>query len=116
MKEERRAAQRFPLNLKLHYTCVPTGPSGAGETINIGGGRVGLLFTASHPLAVGQSVDLRIDWPLLKKGRALELVILGPVIRTENRPEGLAIAVRISRIDLRDVRRAGGLSQEGHAP
>ena len=103
-RSESRAQIRFPLQLELRYSVAdPSGSieNGSGRTIDISS--VGLSFTAERPLAMGQMIDLSIDWPVRLDGDVqLQLVVSGVVVRTSGTVTGL----RIGRHEFRTRRAA----------
>jgi PilZ domain len=96
---ERRSNTRFPLSLDLRYTIFdPSGPktTGSGRTIDLSSS--GLSFVAEGQLAVGQTLDAAIHWPvLLDSGVQLQLILTGVVVRTH----GNITALRIHRHEFR---------------
>jgi len=55
---------------------------GLGQTVNISS--TGVLFTTSDELRVGRSVELSIEWPLLRCGSApVTLTVAGVLVRTD---------------------------------
>jgi hypothetical protein len=58
----------------------PSAISGKGRTINISSS--GLTLTADKPVAVGDSIEVRIEWPIpLRGGCPLQLALHGHVVR-----------------------------------
>ena len=102
---DRRGNVRYPLNLEVRYSfVVERGPAenGSGRTMDIS--ISGLSFTADRPLAIGQRLDLSIEWPvLLDGGVQLQLVTSGVVVRSD----GAFVALRIARPEFKT--RRGGL-------
>jgi hypothetical protein len=90
--------------------------TGAGQTIDMSSG--GVLFEAPKPLPVGLNVELSIAWPvLLHNTAAMQLVILGRIVRSDGSRVGLRITQHEFRTlamtqDSRNpgVRNPGGLS------
>ena len=78
---ERRSKVRFPFDPQVRYrTLGRESISGEGRALNMSSG--GLLVERAHQLSVGESVELRIEWPSLLEGRiGLQLVVTGKVVR-----------------------------------
>jgi len=70
--------------LPLRYTVFnpdQTKTVGSGHTINLSSS--GLCFTADTQLAVGQRLEVSIQWPVQLQGRAqIQLLLVGEVVRT----------------------------------
>lgn len=99
---ERRATRRYPIDLSTCYE-IPSqnGPSfsGLGRVVNISSG--GLLFHSEHPLRKGQTIRLRIDWPVrLNNVVPLTLRVEGQTVRAE----GNCTAVKILKSEFRTRR------------
>jgi hypothetical protein len=82
---ERRGTSRFPLRedvrYKLAHGKVVTARS--GRTVNIGSG--GVLFTTEHPLPIGRTVEVAINWPALLDGIIRFRVLVGAIVKPEKR-------------------------------
>jgi hypothetical protein len=103
----RRAALRFPIELEVRYKLFnrKTIEVGSGRTINMSSS--GALFTTERPLAIGERLELAVDWPArLDDGCALMLVITGHVLRSE----GTRGAIAFERYEFRTRGVAGNLS------
>lgn len=95
---DRRAAVRFPIEQEVRYTIFDrnTIEVGSGRTINMSSSAI--LFTAERPLAIGERLELVVDWPVqLDNGCALNLVTTGRVLRIE----GTRAAIAIKRYEFR---------------
>jgi hypothetical protein len=95
---ERRHADRFPIERELRYRILSkrAEEAGEGKTINISS--KGVLFSADHMLLPGRRVELAINWPAqLNDKCALKLVARGRVVRFE---EGYA-AIEILQYEFR---------------
>ena len=94
---ERRASKRFDLRLPLRYRAE--GLSGAGEVVNISSG--GVLFSAEADRVPAGIVEMHISWPvLLDQSVSLNLVAVGPVVRTNLGK----VAVRINKYEFRTAK------------
>jgi len=87
-----RSDRKLPVELAVRYWTARE--VGAGRTVEMGAWNV--AFTTSTPLAVGQKVQVSIDWPVLLNGTTpLQLIASGFVVRAgavaelhiEQRPE-----------------------------
>ena len=96
---DRRGTIRFPVQEEVKYKVLhgrSDGPSGTGQTLNIGSG--GILFTTQEKLPVGRQVELAVNWPARLDGTcALKFVAVGRIIRSE----ADRAAVRIERYEFR---------------
>jgi hypothetical protein len=95
---ERRGTSRFPLREDVSYKLAKGKAVmvGSGKTVNIGSH--GVLFTTEHPLPVGHTVEVSINWPALLDGTCrLKFVASGEVVRSQ---EDCA-AVRIKTYEFR---------------
>jgi hypothetical protein len=64
---------------------------GSGSTQDLS--RRGVRFTAENPPPAGAVVELRIAWPFLLQGVCpLELLVWGPIIKTDDRGTILAMS------------------------
>ena len=90
---ERRSDRRFPLTLDLRYSILSMGRpriSGSGRTIDLGS--TGLSFTSDRTFAIGQQLDIAIQWPvLLGGGVQLQLMLFGSVVRTDGNTSAMRI-------------------------
>ncbi len=94
---ERRESRRFTLRLPLRYRAE--GQSGTGEVLNISSR--GVLFTIGDNQVPAGQVELFISWPvLLDEAVALNLVAVGPVVRSETG----TVAVKINRYEFRTTK------------
>jgi hypothetical protein len=96
---ERRRSSRFPIERDLRYKTLSQRSealNGSGKTLNISSS--GVLFTASHDLAVGTRLEVSISWPAQLNERCLlNLVARGRVARKE---EG-HVALQIQQYEFR---------------
>lgn len=53
---------------------------GAGRTVDLSSS--GALIGDHHQLIVGQRIELSVDWPVKLNGVALQLVVVGKVVRS----------------------------------
>ncbi len=103
----RPPGHRFPIRQDLR--CVARKRSGIpevgpGTTIYISRREIG--FTTDLPLALGQKVELTVNWPvLLDRTCRMKLVVSGHVVMND----GGTAAVRIERYEFR-TRAAGPLT------
>jgi len=97
--DDRRAANRFPIERQIHYKTLgkrKIGEDGLGQTINISS--TGVLFTTDHRLSPGRRLEVSISWPAqLDSKISLKLVARGRVVRSE---EGRA-AIEIHQYEFR---------------
>jgi hypothetical protein len=82
---DRRGAQRFSIELKVHYRLRlnPEGYEGYGYgwTVNIS--RSGVLFTTEQLLPPGCGADIHIDWPVNLDGKhPLTFLAHGSIVRS----------------------------------
>jgi len=110
----RRAHQRYPIELDLRYRPLPYGwparKEGFGKTLDLGSGSV--FFSADQPLPRGLHVELSIDWPVrLDDVCALQLLITGKVVRSCGRET----AVQIMHHEFRTRGKGRLLDQGAHA-
>jgi PilZ domain len=82
--DDRRRSQRFALPLALTVrraeSLCGANRISTGECLNISSR--GLLFTTTESLAAGESVEVRVDWPIVLDARIrLILVIRGQIVR-----------------------------------
>jgi len=100
-KDDRRAADRFPIEREVRYKVLSRkssaeGESGVGMTINMSSN--GVLFTTDRYLLPGRRLEVSISWPAqLNSTVALKLVARGRVVRSE---EGRA-AIEIHQYEFR---------------
>jgi len=70
--------------------------------------RDGMLFTSHEPLAVGQTMEGSIDWPIPQSGGVpVKLEVKGAVVRSENG----RIALQIVRYEFRAARATAPLAR-----
>lgn len=90
---ERRRSRRFPVAAEVHWHPANLRNHDStefGETINMSSS--GVLFTTSHPLAVGSLIELSVSWPVALNGHCgLKLVVQGRIARSEARTAALHI-------------------------
>ena len=98
-KNDRRAADRFPIEREVRYKVLNRKNAdevGHGKTINMSSN--GVLFTTDQYLLPGRRLELSISWPAqLNSTVALKLVARGRVVRCE---EGKA-AIEIHQYEFR---------------
>ena len=87
---DRRGSARFPLQLKLNFSALtPPICSGDGETLNISS--KGLLFTTKEAFAVGQRLQVSLDWPARLNDILLRLVVSGEILRSGDGQSAMTI-------------------------
>ena len=100
-KDDRRSADRFPIEREVRYKVLSRkssteGESGVGVTVNMSSN--GVLFTTDRYLLPGRRLEVSISWPAqLNSKIALKLVARGRVVRSE---EGKA-AIEIHQYEFR---------------
>jgi hypothetical protein len=100
-KDDRRSADRFPIEREVRYKVLSRkssteGESGTGMTVNMSSN--GVLFTTDRYLLPGRRLEVSISWPAqLNSKIALKLVARGRVVRSE---EGRA-AIEIHQYEFR---------------
>ena len=100
-KDDRRGADRFPIEREVRYKVLSRksaaeGESGVGLTVNMSSN--GVLFTTDRYLLPGRRLEVSISWPAqLNSKVALKLVARGRVVRSE---EGRA-AIEIHQYEFR---------------
>jgi len=100
-KDDRRSADRFPIEREVRYRVLSRksstdGESGVGITVNMSSN--GVLFTTDRYLLPGRRLEVSISWPAqLNSKVALKLVARGRVVRSE---EGRA-AIEIHQYEFR---------------
>jgi hypothetical protein len=100
-KDDRRSADRFPIEREVRYRVLSRksstdGESGVGITVNMSSN--GVLFTPDRYLLPGRRLEVSISWPAqLNSKIALKLVARGRVVRSE---EGRA-AIEIHQYEFR---------------
>ena len=100
-KDDRRGADRFPIEREVRYKVLSRksaaeGESGVGVTVNMSSN--GVLFTTDRYLLPGRRLEVSISWPAqLNSKVALKLVARGRVVRSE---EGRA-AIEIHQYEFR---------------
>ncbi len=100
-KDDRRGADRFPIEREVRYKIVgrkssAEGESGTGMTINMSSN--GVLFTTDRVLHPGRRLEVSISWPAQLNSKVnLKLVARGRVVRSE---EGRA-AIEIHQYEFR---------------
>jgi hypothetical protein len=100
-KDDRRSADRFPIEREVRYKVLSRkssteGESGMGMTVNMSSN--GVLFTTDRYLLPGRRLEVSISWPAqLNSKVALKLVARGRVVRSE---EGRA-AIEIHQYEFR---------------
>ena len=87
-KDDRRGADRFPIEREVRYKILSRkssteGESGTGLTVNMSSN--GVLFTTDRYLLPGRRLEVSISWPAqLNSKVALKLVARGRVVRAED--------------------------------
>jgi hypothetical protein len=100
-KDDRRGADRFPIEREVRYKILSRktsaeGENGTGLTVNMSSN--GVLFTTDRYLLPGRRLEVSISWPAqLNSKVALKLVARGRVVRSE---EGRA-AIEIHQYEFR---------------
>ena len=100
-KDDRRSADRFPIEREVRFKVLSRktsteGESGIGVTINMSSN--GVLFTTDRYLLPGRRLEVSISWPAqLNSKVSLKLVARGRVVRSE---EGRA-AIEIHQYEFR---------------
>jgi hypothetical protein len=83
---DRRAERRYHFAMELRFTYQLKGVTyfGTGRTEDLS--RYGVRFTSENPPPAGIETELRISWPfLLQNVCPLELIVWGPVRKTDHR-------------------------------
>jgi hypothetical protein len=90
---DKRRKKRFAIEREIHYRAITgqqVSATGIGKTINISSR--GVCFSSSRRLAMGQSIELSVNWPvLLRDSCPMKLMIQGSVIRSSDGETVLAI-------------------------
>jgi hypothetical protein len=100
-KDDRRSADRFPIEREVRYKVLSRkssteGETGTGMTVNMSSN--GVLFTTDRYLLPGRRLEVSISWPAQLNAKvALKLVARGRVVRSE---EGRA-AIEIHQYEFR---------------
>lgn len=107
----RRDHRRYNLQLELRWKLIKgkhTLDAGSGRTIDVSRG--GVLFESGCRLPVGLPVELTINWPIaLENVRPLQLVVLGPVVRSgHNRTAVQTLRFAFRSLGLTKVSAVGG--------
>ncbi|MGA2145926.1 MAG: hypothetical protein ABSH49_13290 [Bryobacteraceae bacterium] len=93
VEHERRMRRRFEIELDVRYRVLyghRIAETGTGRTFNISSG--GVWFTTNSMLTTGMPVELSVAWPaLLNDCCALQLIICGCVVRSNERAAAVAI-------------------------
>ena len=102
---ERRAADRFPMDRDVRYRVrnKKTGEeAGGGKTLNMSSG--GVLIQTENSLLPGRRLEMTISWPAhLNNTCPLKLVAKGRIVRVES---GRA-AIEIQQYEFRTQGKAG---------
>jgi len=94
-KDDRRGADRFPIEREIRYKILgrksaSENEGGTGVTINMSSN--GVLFTTDRFLAPGKRLEVSISWPAqLNSTVALRLVARGRVVRSEEHQAAMEI-------------------------
>lgn len=100
-KDDRRSADRFPIEREVRYKVLSRKTStenenGSGVTVNMSSN--GVLFTTDRYLLPGRRLEVSISWPAqLNSKVALKLVARGRVVRSE----GGRAAIEIHQYEFR---------------
>lgn len=90
---ERRAADRFPIERDIRYKVLNkkyNHESGTGKTVNISSG--GILFATDQLLLPGRRLEISVNWPAQLDNKCpLQLVARGKVVRFEHGMAALEI-------------------------
>jgi hypothetical protein len=89
---DRRTAVRFPIEQDVRYKVFTrnTIEVGLGRTINMSSN--GVLFTTERPLAVGERVEVAVNWPAQLDNKCpLKLVTTGRIVRGGTGQAAIAI-------------------------
>ena len=80
---DRRSRIRFSLVLGARYTVAgPSQIKGTGWTVNISSR--GVLIVSTHKVLPGTSIQLAVDWPIVRGNVArLALYLPGKVVRSD---------------------------------
>jgi hypothetical protein len=98
--DDRRVSDRLPLIRDVRYKVLGKKSKaviGSGKTLNMSGN--GVLFTTKSALPQGASVELSVSWPARVNGIPMELILLGRLVRTEEKQA----AISITRYDFRTL-------------
>jgi hypothetical protein len=85
----RRASQRYPLDLSVQRRLLDTGDTVFCRSKDISSG--GVCLVACEGLTPGTRVELTIDWPFAN-GYPVKLKVLGTVVRVDENMTGVSIA------------------------
>jgi hypothetical protein len=86
-REEKRGAERFEMELPL---AVGSGKAGVTRDLSVSG----LSFTSRDPYAVGECIDLTVDY--LLDGHNFPLRCEATVVRCEPCPGGFTIGAKLT--------------------
>lgn len=101
MEEERRRAQRFPVNIKTEYCNLPDAENKEafrdGLIVNLS--KTGLLLTTPTPLGLGSKIVMMFD--IVWERTEVPVGVLGTIVReqaalVEERPEAYAYGVQFT--------------------
>lgn len=97
--KDRRASQRFPLQLAVRYRLIGSSTPARwtnGESVNISSS--GILFQGAETVVPGQGIEAFVAWPVSLDNRVpLKLAVKGPVVRAE----GNHTAIRFERYEFK---------------
>jgi PilZ domain len=110
-RADRRKSIRYPIRMKMRFT-MPRPEDGGQRVIrsvrSIDMSRHGILFTSPEPLAVGQTMEGSIAWPVPQAGGIpVKLEVKGAVVRSESG----RIALEIVRYEFRAARATAPLAR-----
>ncbi len=89
---DRRTAVRFPIEQDVRYKVLTRTRIEVGLSKTVNMSSTGVLFTTERPMAVGEKLEVAVNWPaLLDHKCALKLVVTGRVVRSVERTAAIAI-------------------------
>ena len=102
---ERRSDSRYPLESEMAFRIVRRKrvlEAGRGRTVNMSAS--GVLFKSTHPLPVGDNIELSIAWPAQLENKVrLQLCILGRTVWSGDN----STAVQIQKYEFRTAGPSG---------
>jgi hypothetical protein len=88
---DRRSSRRYSIDLPLRFKARRIGYAGVGKTLNISSH--GIAFSGGPVWKPGTRLELSVAWPVrLRAACALQLVIKGNVVRSDERGTALSIS------------------------
>src|SRR5262245_38861930 len=101
---ERRRHRRFPIATRAEYVLRDR----RGETVTSNISSDAVLVQSADVLRIGESVELRVDWPVLLEGRCpLRLIITGKVLGRAARGTIIRIVRYEYRLATKPLAKAG---------